>query len=1094
MIEMKNILLSVVLILPFFLNAQQKFDFVDVEKIMEEAITKIGEEDYAGVVDKLAEIPRRDSIYCSSLISRTYYLMESDQHDKIPEILVEAEEIGCDESILQIKINQSVAFIQTEQYEKALQLVEKELESHPYYYSLLYNKALSLENLGRFKESAKTYIQAIRVKPLDPDTHRQLGVLCYRHGLMAQALMSLNMYMLLNPNIENSLGLLQGLNKMSVQPSSEPLEGQLTEEDDAFKDIDLILKQKVAMQESYDTGTKLDIALVKQNHILFSYLNTYGIESKGIWSKAYAPIYASLMNDEDQYTYFISYLIQAIENEKYISRVQRYVDEGLETGQNMVASYIENLQLLGDDKNYIYDEGELALIGKIEDNKIVGEAVFYNDLGSISAKGQYDENGNRHNKWTYYHSNGNLRETSHFRDDKLVGLTTVFFENGRKSYTVTYKDGEGTGPYEGFTRSGAKVIHKNLEGGENHGQYLGYFEVGEPFVEYKGNYVDGKLNDTLYEYYANGKLYEKSNFKEDMLHGMEYTYFLNNQLSNEQSYKEGVLHGPQIGYYVNGQIMYRATLENGEYEGLYETFYQDGTPHEVYSFKNGEIDGLFKEYNRNGDPWIEYDYRRGDIIAYRFYDRNGQLLADERKKGGKFDYQGYTPYGIKFVAGLYDIDGGKTGKWTYYYKSTGSIESEGVYEDNLAQGEFVFYYDNGTVERKANYKDDQLDGYNVEYYKNGTVKSQGYYKDGELEGQWLFYFLDGTMSHNQYYNKGKLNGVSKVYDVMGKLTREDLFKDGELMKETYYYPNGEVAAVFDYPLEPGEVTQSIKRQDGSTRSIFSFRNGKLHGPVKFMDPNGTVLQEVNYIDGKKDGRYTYYDLDGNVTNYYSYELDRGSGECQAFYPDGTLKAEYYLFNNVSEGDYKYYYENGQVETESFYVNDQLDGERKHYGPDGHLQMVRYYDMDKIIGYSYLDENGNLKPMIPVERETGDIKAYYDNGNMSRHYSVKNDNIQGSYDEYYYNGQLYSTTPYKFGERHGTMIIYYPDGNVKSKTPYFLGEIHGKAEYFYPDGTLKNEQNYKLGTKHGRFSEYDEMGKVVRSGNYYNDILFDYDQI
>jgi antitoxin component YwqK of YwqJK toxin-antitoxin module len=63
---------------------------------------------------------------------------------------------------------------------------------------------------------------------------------------------------------------------------------------------------------------------------------------------------------------------------------------------------------------------------------VLKETQYYQD-GAKYIEGDY-KNGERHGKWTAWHSNGNVWSIGHYKKGVEVGLKTVYHENGEKYY------------------------------------------------------------------------------------------------------------------------------------------------------------------------------------------------------------------------------------------------------------------------------------------------------------------------------------------------------------------------------------------------------------------------------------------------------------------------------------------------------------------------------------------------------------------------------------------------------------------------------------------------------------------------------------
>jgi antitoxin component YwqK of YwqJK toxin-antitoxin module len=70
------------------------------------------------------------------------------------------------------------------------------------------------------------------------------------------------------------------------------------------------------------------------------------------------------------------------------------------------------------------------------------------------------------------------------------------------------------------------------------GEMFENYENGQ--LRYKVNFIDGKVEDGLYEvYYENGQLQRKANYKDGKRDGLYERYYENGQLQRKRNYKDG---------------------------------------------------------------------------------------------------------------------------------------------------------------------------------------------------------------------------------------------------------------------------------------------------------------------------------------------------------------------------------------------------------------------------------------------------------------------------------------------------------------------------------------------------------------------------
>jgi len=67
---------------------------------------------------------------------------------------------------------------------------------------------------------------------------------------------------------------------------------------------------------------------------------------------------------------------------------------------------------------------------------------------------------------------------------------------------------------------------------------------------------------------------------------------------------------------------------------------------------------------------------------------------------------------------------------TYYYKN-GKVKATGIFENNLMQGEWIFYRETGQLWQVGNFKDSIKHGHFVRYDRNDKVEYDEHFADGK---------------------------------------------------------------------------------------------------------------------------------------------------------------------------------------------------------------------------------------------------------------------------------------------------------------------------------------------------------------------------
>lgn len=1087
-ISLLGMLLFVQLVFP-----QDKIDFVDYETIIQSASNKKDQGDIDGVLSELSKINRNDSLYYGVLSERAYYNLVNKDYEKVLSICNQGLASDSDAYRVNFWINKTVAQLNLKQYDEALATITEAQQVYPMNTKLWFNKAYILEQMGNLEEAARVYQEALKLDPFYGRVYLQLGLINYNQGQMAQALMCFDMYLLWDPDGEDAPRFLKALDNLVRATNTSEVNPnlKLSPDDTSFEEINLILDQKVALNEGYDTGCEVDMGLTRQNHAMFSLLENFKGKG-GFWDKTMVPFYRGIMEQGNFniFTYTISYSTENSEDKRRIDRKEEDLIEYLIGERRRWAKIIGNYETSNKKTaglTYAYAEGRMDGIGKMQDTTYVGPWTFYDDDGKVSANGTFDEKGERHGKWEWYYKPGKVQEAAEYKHGILEGAFASFHKNGRKYLEGSYKDGKLDGVFKIYNDLGALVQKKHFVEGELDGKFQSFFAIGEAQPEFDIDYVKGEAQGVVKEFHYNGKLYAETPYKNDKIEGWEKKYNSDGILIYKAFYENGLMNGDYESYFNSGKINEKGLVKEGKRVGVWKSFYEDGQTRAEIEYEDGEIQGSGRYYSREGKLSTEYTYRRGEIIAYTTYDKNGKVLSEGRKKGGEFHYKGYSINGLLESEGLYDVSGGKMGEWKFYNEN-GGLATLGKFVEDERDGTYKEYFPNGQIQSIWEYDKGTLNGYYADYYLDGTLRNQGWYKDDVKQGEWRSYYKDGLLQSVEYYHNNSRNGEQVHYAVDGSLLRKDRYEFGKLMSETYFDPDGKEFETID--MEANRTgTIRYHHFNGNLRSEHNYLNGVIHGTSIWKDFYGNTELEGEYLGGNQHGIWKWYYPDGTLETERPYSIGQKHGTSKWYYENGSLNKEYNYKFDTPSGKWLTYYEDGTLMVSSYFDAGSYDGRVEFYDPNGHLQLVEFYDHDSIIGYSYLGEDGKEVPMVPLENETGIVKTYFDNGKLAKEFEYKHEHIIGVSKTYHYDGSLQNEKNYQDGEYHGVNRFYYPNGNLKRTTEYLNGDKHGMEVEYDEQGKKKTETSYLNGEQHGVTTHYDASGKVKTKEYYFDGDIF-----
>lgn len=1073
--------------------SQEKIPFIDYETIIKAANESSQNGEYEKALEHISRLNPNDSMYWDVMVNKTYYLLMLQKFDDVITLADRAlkeDQIDIQSSFF---INKSVALIRQSKYEEAIKVCDDGLKRFPMNKTLWYNKGVCYEGLNSFTEAIELYKKVILIDPTYKQTYLQLGNICYKQELISQALMCYNMYLLLEPNAEGAFETLKSLNNIvaSKNDNVRNNEFSVSSDDQSFEDIDLIISNRIALNENYETGNEIDIALTKQNHALLESLKNYEGNS-GFWAKKLVPFYQWIIDNNhfDVFTYTLSYSIRNETYKKIVEKnedqISQFHNEAIQEWTELAQKSTETWDGNEEDLTYYFLNGSLEGIGKMNDGNPEGLWQFYSPEGRLKGKGNFSASGKRDGQWVFYNTKGGIQENAHYIDGILDGENLYFFENGKPEIIATYKDDLLSGEYKSFRKAGSLDQKKFFKNGKLNGTYQTFYEVGEDLLKNRVEYIDGNASGKYTEYYPTGDIKYEMLYSQGKANGQEIGYYPNGTISYELINQNDSGNGPYKEYHSNGNVREIGHIINGFYTGHWQTFYSDGTLKSDFEYgEEGKINGEYKYYDRDGKIHYTYEYRKGEIIAYTFFDKSGNVIEENRKKGGEFTYNGYTPYGKKTSEGLYDIKGGKIGNWKFYSKY-GNLTGEGNYEDNKIIGLYKGYYENGSPFSITNYINDTLSGYYVEYHKNGQIKSQGWYKEDKAHGEWRTYFLNGTLSEINFFHKGLLHGVQQRFSVSGIKKGLSVYKFGDIVQDITYDIDGTIINDINYLKNEGSYEITLYHNNGKPGTKISYTNGIMNGPYIHYDFYGSTKVSGQYLNGQQHGEWIWYGDDDKVESKANYLNGTRHGETVYYFDNGSIDVRYiYDFGEVN-GEVISYHDNGSIYTKSNYLDDEVHGRRETYDEDGNLQLIRFYEHGRLFGYSYLDKNSEELAMIPIENESGKIISYYNNGKVSREFEYLNGELVNEFKEYYYSGQLMEELNYADGEINGNRFEYFQNGSLKLEEQYILGKQNGTAKEYYENGGVKKTQNYILDVKDGISKFFDPNGKLTKEETYFDD--------
>jgi len=1091
---MKYLLFLIILLTPSHLQSQSTDCFPDPVGKYIKALEAYDNGNNSEAMTLIGQIDENDSIYPSSARLKSSILMDEEKYEDVINTCNSFIERDG-ENISAFFLNKGVALIRSEKYNEAIATFMLGLENYPMNYLIYYNLGIAYEKMERYNEAIIAFQTSIILNPYYASPHLRLGLLCYGEDLVTQAVLCFDMYLLLEPTASNSLDVLITLNNLVSQKNeSVPLNITLSEDDGAFEEIDLIVKNYVSLNDAYKIPNAIDAAVIKQNHAIMSKLNEFE-GNKGFWSEKYVPFFRELY-EAGYFNDFTYRIMRSTTNEKYKKIISKNLSgEGKFlgwAGDNWTKICGENNHLFseGIGKVYYYrNNGILSSFGNyIAESNPDGHFVFFKENGNRSSEG-YFKDGYRDKQWRWYWEDGSIQTEASYkgenRDNLYNGSYISFYSNGNIQEEANYKNGLYDGQVKKYTYYGALTENVTYSEGDANGLAINNYDLGEGFRKSNIKYLKNDYDSVATEYHPNGTISLQLAFNKGTNIGEEKHYFLNGELSYVYPYVNGTLEGKHLSLYKNGKTHQEGQYTGGLKSGTWKTYYRNGiiSSEESYDSK-GKLSGSYKVYDIDGRLHYELIYNEGDLIAYKYFDKKGNIIGEGTKKNQKLDLKGYHPNGTMSVTGIYMIEGKKEGEWKYY-SINGPLESIERFENGNLQGLYEAYYANGQIKERIPQSANVKNGCYQSYYPDGTLETEGYYKDDLGQQIWKNYYPDGTLKEKRFLHNDMVNGMDYEYTAEGNLDVVSFFDGDNIQYKIVFDSTATAIDTVNY-LVNGEKQTHFP--NGELYSTIHFLNGYPHGRFTYYYYTGKIEMEGDYFYGERNGLWKWYNDKGSLTSERNYVAGNKQGKYINYHDSGTPSLICEYDDDETIGWYIKLSEQGDTIYKAYYFYDNKHGPVYNYAEEGDLQLIRYFFNNELIGYTYQGTDGNLKDTIFIKNGTGTISSYFRNGNKAIEVTYLNGKLHGPFRHYYPNGNLEESDFFDTDYQTGESIVFYPDGQIKTKCNYRNNQLHGIFLKYYPNGQLEYQMNYKNGCKTGTAIHYKENGGLLKKLIYYNDDL------
>jgi uncharacterized protein len=543
----------------------------------------------------------------------------------------------------------------------------------------------------------------------------------------------------------------------------------------------------------------------------------------------------------------------------------------------------------GEYTTYFYD-GKIEKKGTYKNGVEIGKFEEYYSNGALAISMQLDESGKQNGINTQYALDGKKFEELEFSKGELKSIT--YFDKAGTAKPLATKKGKKIDYIRSYP-SGKKSIEGQITDDERTGEWKYYDKFGN--ITSIEKYKDGKVTDTLKEFYSNGQLENFSVINNGERDGLYQSFNIFGDLISEGYYSEGEYDNEWIGYYSDGSFSYKNFYVQGNKQG-YQISY--------------DIESKL-------DAMDEYD--NGRIIAHTQFDTTENIISQMGEYNGEIKLKDPTNSYIRFI-GNYK-NGTADGKFTWYTLNN-VLTCEGTYKNGDKDGVWKWYNNEGKLTRESNYINANVDGIEKRYYNNGAIESEITFVNGDRQGKFTYYHDNGKISVTGIHFDDKRIGEVNYYDTKGALMMTRNYDNGIFI--SYSYENAEGKLVAPIELVGNEMKVVTYYKTGKKSGEHTRKNGLIEGRYMTYHENGKVWEDESYEHGELNGKSLEFN-------------DLGKKIKEANYLKDELHGKFMKYNNA-----------GILIYEATYRFGELHGEAKEYNAEGKLVRIITYYADEAI--------------------------------------------------------------------------------------------------------------------------------------------------
>ncbi len=422
------------------------------------------------------------------------------------------------------------------------------------------------------------------------------------------------------------------------------------------------------------------------------------------------------------------------------------------------------------------EDGNIRVKGKFDKLVPIGKWYLFYKNGKLMAHYNYSEEGNLDGVFVEYYSNGQVKISGVFLNNKQNKLWKTYFSDGILETEGAMLEGKRYKQWNYYFSSGRikEVSNYNVRG-ELHGDLITYDKFGT--LVSKANYVENKINGEYTEYYYNGRVALTGFYKLGLKDSVWTEYGFFKKKSYEKRYKNDVPHSKWVYYYPESQtIQKEENYINGVKTGNFREYYYNGRLSKVSFYKNNLLDSIYYEYLPNGEYSVKGEFNLGlKSGIWETYREDGNIysIGNFENDFQNGDWKFFHRSGYVSSEGSFN-NGYESGQWIYYYES-GELDEIGSFMNGLREGLWGRFHKNGNLKQEETYKLNKLIHVSDYYSIDGDKIEIGSFENGN--GELLDYYENGSVFTKSTYKNGYLNGIFHEFHTNGKISQSGSYNN-----------------------------------------------------------------------------------------------------------------------------------------------------------------------------------------------------------------------------------------------------------------------------------------------------------------------------